>query len=102
SALVPGTWWLWGLCVALGLFASVLVHELAHSLYAVRRGGQVKNITLLMIGGVSQLTQAPALSRDEAIMAFLGPATSFALAALCYVLSLGAGRLDWVGVQFGL
>ncbi|WP_248359796.1 site-2 protease family protein [Anaeromyxobacter oryzae] len=68
--------WAWGLALAVALFASVLVHELAHSLYAVRRGGKVRGITLLMIGGVSELAAPP---RSEALMALAGPATSLAL-----------------------
>src|SRR5262245_17295929 len=53
---LSGRPWVWGLGVAIALFASVLVHELAHSLYALRKGGRVRGITLLMIGGVSQLS----------------------------------------------
>src|SRR5512138_3799845 len=70
---------LWGLVVALALFLSVLVHELAHSLYALRKGGRVRDITLLMIGGVSQISEPPRTGRQEAIMALVGPLTSLAL-----------------------
>jgi len=48
---------LWGFVVALALFVSVLLHELAHSLYAMKAGGRVRDITLLMIGGVSQIAE---------------------------------------------
>ena len=74
-----GSPWLWGLGVALALFASVLVHELAHSLYALRKGGRVRDITLLLIGGVSQLTEPPKEAKDEAVMAFVGPLLSLLL-----------------------
>jgi len=70
----------WGLGVAVGLFASVLVHELAHTIYALRRGGQVRSITLMMVGGVSELTEAPPRPRDEALMALVGPLASIVLA----------------------
>ncbi len=70
----------WGLGVAVGLFASVLVHELAHTVYALRRGGRVRSITLMMVGGVSELTEAPPRPRDEALMALVGPLASIALA----------------------
>ncbi|NVJ01739.1 site-2 protease family protein [Myxococcus sp. AM009] len=73
---------LWGLVVAVGLFASVFVHELAHTVYALRRGGKVRSITLMMVGGVSELTEAPPRPRDEALMAAVGPLTSILLAAL--------------------
>ena len=37
---LSGAPWLWGLGLTLGLFLSVLVHELAHALYARRRGAR--------------------------------------------------------------
>jgi Zn-dependent protease/CBS domain-containing protein len=76
---LSGSPWLWGLLVALALFASVLVHELAHSLYALAHGGKVRSITLLMIGGVSELTEPPKRPAEEARMALAGPATSLAI-----------------------
>ncbi len=75
----------WGLVLAVALFASVLVHELAHSLYALAKGGRVRAITLTMIGGVSELSEAPRRGRDEAIMALVGPATSLALGGGCWL-----------------
>ncbi len=74
-----GSPWLWGFAIAVALFASVLVHELAHSLYALGHGGKVRSITLHMVGGVSELTKAP---RSEVRMALAGPAVSLALGAL--------------------
>jgi Zn-dependent protease/CBS domain-containing protein len=82
--------WAWGLGVALALFVSVLLHELAHSLYAVAKGGRVRAITLLMIGGVSEVAEPPATPGQEAMMAFVGPATSLALAAAAYAVHAAA------------
>jgi Zn-dependent protease len=79
AGAIPGAPLLWGIGIALALFASVLVHELAHSLYALRRGGQVRDITLFMIGGVSSITEAPARPRHEAVMALVGPLASLGL-----------------------
>jgi Zn-dependent protease/predicted transcriptional regulator len=73
---------LWGLGLAVALFLSVLLHELAHSFYARSKGGQVSDITLLIIGGVSRITRMPEGSRHEALMALAGPATSLGLGAL--------------------
>jgi Zn-dependent protease len=84
--LLHGSPWMWGLGVAVALFASVLVHELAHSLYAQRKGGQVRGITLLMIGGVSEVTQLPPRARDEATMALLGPVASLAIGGACFLI----------------
>jgi Zn-dependent protease/CBS domain-containing protein len=77
-----GSPWAWGLGIAVALFASVLLHELAHSLYALRKGGRVRAITLLMIGGVSEISEPPRTPGQEAMMAFVGPATSLALGLL--------------------
>lgn len=94
-----GTPWLWGLGLALALFASVLVHELAHSIYAVRRGGKVRSITLLMIGGVSELAAPPP---NEAVMALAGPATSLVLGGILLGLArLGRG-VDLPNATFAL
>lgn len=92
----------WGLGIALALFLSVLVHELAHSLYALRAGGRVRDITLMMIGGVSQISELPRTGRREAVMALAGPATSLLLGALSYAgyrAAAGAGLPD---LQFAL
>lgn len=43
---LQGSPFIWGLAVSLALFVSVLIHELAHSLYALRKGGRVRGITL--------------------------------------------------------
>jgi Zn-dependent protease/CBS domain-containing protein len=81
-----GSPFLWGLLVALALFLSVLIHELAHSLYAQRKGGRVRDITLLMIGGVSQISDPPRTGRHEAVMALVGPLTSLALGGAFYLM----------------
>jgi Zn-dependent protease len=100
-SFVTGRPWLWGLGVALALFVSVLVHELAHALYAVATGGRVRGITLLMIGGVSEIAEAPKGPRREGIMAFVGPVVSLALGALFFLLHLAAARASF-SLRFAL
>lgn len=90
----------WGLLLAIGLFVSVLLHELAHALYARRRGARVHDITLLLIGGVSRIDGEAARPRHEALMALLGPVTSLGLALALYALHGAAAR--WPTVSFGL
>lgn len=75
-----------GAILVLGLFASILLHELAHSLVALRRGGKVRSITLLLLGGISQIEQMPRRPRDEAVVAAVGPATSLGLAGVLFAL----------------
>jgi Zn-dependent protease len=69
-------------------FASILAHELAHSIVARRQGQTVNGITLWLLGGVSELGGVSKMSSesrtagDEFRVAFAGPATTMALAAL--------------------
>jgi Zn-dependent protease len=101
-AQLSGAPWMWGLLVALALFASVLLHELAHSLYALAHGGKVRSITLLMIGGISELTEAPRRPAEEAWMALAGPATSLLAGGAFYLLLVVTrGRVGF-DVRFAL
>ncbi len=93
---------LWGFVVALALFLCVLVHELAHSLYAMKEGGRVRDITLLLIGGVSQITEPPRTPRAEAVMALVGPLTSLVLGGVCYLLYRAAASGAHFNLQFAL
>jgi Zn-dependent protease/CBS domain-containing protein len=97
-----GSRWAWGLGIALALFASVLVHELAHSLYALRKGGKVRSITLLMIGGVSEISEPPRTPGQEAMMAFVGPATSLAIALAAFAAHALSKPLGYWNVSFAL
>lgn len=97
-----GNPFLWGLGIALALFFSVLLHELAHSLYALRKGGKVRDITLMMVGGVSQITEMPRESKHEAVMAFAGPALSIGLGVGLYGLYVALAETPTFQVQFAL
>jgi Zn-dependent protease/CBS domain-containing protein len=102
--LVRGPPLAWGAALAVALFASVLVHELAHSFYAIRKGGEVRDITLLMIGGISNITEAPHGHRHEGMMAFVGPLASLALGVAFWGahLLLGAAGATLVSLRFAL
>jgi Zn-dependent protease/CBS domain-containing protein len=71
-----------GTIAAIILFASILVHELAHSYYALRRGYRISGITLFIFGGVSQIEKAPDRAPGEGVMAFVGPLSSLAIGAI--------------------
>jgi Zn-dependent protease/predicted transcriptional regulator len=81
----PSMYWLVGVVSTLGLFASVLVHELSHSLVARARGQGVHSITLFIFGGVSNLAGEAERPLGEFLVSVVGPLTSFALAALSWV-----------------
>jgi len=76
-----------GLAFVLTVFGSVLLHELGHSMVAQLFNIQVKNITLLPIGGVAHIEQTAKGPWKELAIAVAGPATSFLLAGIFYLLA---------------
>ena len=75
-------YWATGITAAVLLFATVLIHELAHALVAKRRGLDVPRITLFIFGGVSHLERQPSSAGEEFQIAAAGPATSLVIAAI--------------------
>jgi Zn-dependent protease len=69
-------------------FASILAHELAHSIVARRQGQTVNGITLWLLGGVSELGSEAKNANDELRVAIAGPATSIALGVVFGALAL--------------
>ena len=96
-----GMQWILGIVAAMLLFGSVLVHELAHSLVAGARGLRVNSITLFIFGGVSSITREPASSKDEFLIAVVGPLTSFGLAAIFWLLGQAAPSGSGIGAIAG-
>lgn len=79
---------LMGLAGALGLFVSVVAHELSHALVARRYGLQMRGITLFIFGGVAEMAGEPDNPKTELLMAIAGPIASFVVAGLCFTATL--------------
>ncbi len=84
--VAPGTalWlaWLEGLTAAVLLIASLLAHEMGHALIARRRGITVDGIRLWLFGGIAQMSGDWVTGRTEMLVAIVGPAVSFVIAAV--------------------
>ena len=89
--MTAGYYWLMGLAGAVGLFGSIVFHELCHSLTARRFGTQMKGITLFIFGGVAEMAEEPKNARAEFWTAIFGPIASIAVAIVSYLIYL-AGR----------
>lgn len=86
--LATSTYWLMGLAGALGLFLSILLHELGHSLVAREFNVPMRGITLFIFGGVAEMTEEPPSAKAEFFVAIAGPIVSVAIAIGCYLLAI--------------
>ena len=75
-------YWIVGAVTVILMFISVLLHELGHSVVALRYKIPVRSITLFVFGGVAQIGAEPPSATAEFWIAIAGPVTSFALAIL--------------------
>jgi Zn-dependent protease len=105
-------YWLTAAAVAFAFLVSLAAHEIAHAVVARRSGLTVRGITLWMLGGVTQIEDAPPTPRSDLAIAVVGPVTSFvcgliALAAAAGVAAMHLSRvavagLVWLAVSNGL
>ncbi|MFM6355030.1 MAG: site-2 protease family protein, partial [Planktothrix sp.] len=75
----PNLSWMAGFAIAILLFASVLLHELGHSLVAQSQGIEVNSITLFLFGGVASIDQESKTPGQAFQVAIAGPLVSFSL-----------------------
>lgn len=87
------TYYTMAVIAMLAFFASLILHELAHSIVARSQGVEIKGITLFIFGGVAELGSEPPTAKSEFWIAIAGPIMSFALAAGFGFLSL-IGRIS--------
>lgn len=83
---------------AVAFYASVLVHELAHTVAALRFKLPVRRIQLQFFGGVSEIEKESETPGREFVLAFVGPLLSLVLAGVFY----GAMRLVEPGTVPGV
>ena len=83
--------WTLGLLTSALFFVSIILHELGHSLTAIRLGVPVRSITLFIFGGLARIEKEPERPRDEFLIALAGPAVSLALAAAFTAIALLLG-----------
>jgi Zn-dependent protease len=86
-------YWIMGAAGAVVLFFSVFLHELMHSIVAIGYGIRVKQITLFIFGGVSEIAEETRDFKKEFKIAIAGPAASFAIAGVLAALWLLVSRL---------
>jgi Zn-dependent protease/CBS domain-containing protein len=86
-------YWVAASLTGLAFFASVVAHELSHSLVALRAGLRVPHITLWLLGGAAALEDTPDTPETERRVALAGPAMSVAIAAALGLLAAAAGLL---------
>lgn len=90
----PLTYWLTGAMTALMLFVSVLLHELGHSVIALRYNIPVRSITLFLFGGIAEIGAEPPSAVAELLVAIGGPIVSLALAVFFYALQPAGSSVE--------
>lgn len=85
--IAPAAAYALGLLSALLLFASILLHELGHSVVARRHGVAIEEIDLWLLGGVAKMKGYPKTAGDELRFALAGPAVTFLIAAVFWAIA---------------
>jgi Zn-dependent protease/CBS domain-containing protein len=87
--------WVLAAIGAAGLFMSLIIHEVCHSLVARATGMPVAGITLFIFGGVSQLEDEPPTAGAEFLMAIVGPLASVVIGVVLLVMWLVGMAAHW-------
>lgn len=93
EGLTPTVYWAMGIAGALGLFASILAHELGHAVVARRFDLPMRGITLFIFGGVAEMSKEPPSAKAEFFVAIAGPIVSVLISLACIGVALTAGTV---------
>jgi len=93
AGLSADTYWTMAVVATLGLFFSIIFHELAHSLVARLFGLKIKGITLFIFGGMAEMANEPKNPITELMMAIAGPLGSLVLAGIFYLIVLSSSAV---------
>ncbi|WP_164934777.1 site-2 protease family protein [Bradyrhizobium zhanjiangense] len=104
--LSAATYWWMGFAGTIGLFISIILHELSHALIARRYDMPIAGITLFIFGGVAELNKEPSSAKAEFLMAIGGPIASMVLGTILLLIAAASektvspaafGVLDYLG-----
>lgn len=93
EGLTNTTYWTMGVVGALGLFASILAHELGHAVIARRFDLHMRGITLFIFGGVAEMSEEPPNAKSEFYVAIAGPIVSIFIALGCLAIGAVGGQV---------
>lgn len=98
------SYWAGGLTASVVFFASIVAHEAAHAVIAIRTGIAVPRIRLFVFGGVAEIMQEPQAASQEFAITIVGPLASasigglfLALAQALPVASVPQVTAQWLG-----
>ena len=100
--LTTGMYWLMGLLGMLGLFVSVILHELGHAVVARRFEMPISQITLFIFGGVAELKKEPPSPKAEFYVAIAGPIVSVIIALVMYFITAFGQQSGWPIMAIGV
>ncbi len=87
SGQPSSVYWAMGLLGAMGLFVSIVIHELCHALVGRYYKMNIRELILFLFGGVAHLEDEPPSAKAEFWMAIAGPLASIVLAVCFYLVA---------------
>jgi Zn-dependent protease/predicted transcriptional regulator len=97
----PAQHWTLGIITSILFFASVIFHELSHSVVAMHYRIPVQSITLFVFGGLARIGREPDSAKQEFDIAIAGPLSSFFLAGCFWIVTHFARGIDMVSATSG-